>query len=33
VQLTSNKARQDAHRFYQRLGFVESHVGFKMVLR
>jgi GNAT superfamily N-acetyltransferase len=33
VQLTSNKARQDAHRFYQRLGFVESHVGFKMMLR
>jgi ribosomal protein S18 acetylase RimI-like enzyme len=33
VQLTSNKAREDAHHFYQRLGFVESHVGFKMVLR
>jgi GNAT superfamily N-acetyltransferase len=33
IQLASNKARGEAHRFYQRLGFVESHVGFKMVLR
>jgi len=33
VQLTSNKARRDAHRFYARLGFEESHVGFKMKLR
>lgn len=33
VQLTSNKARADAHRFYERLGFARSHVGFKMVLR
>ena len=33
VQLTSNQARQDAHRFYERLGFVPSHVGFKLLLR
>ena len=33
VQLTSNKARHDAHRFYERLGFVQSHAGFKMKLR
>ncbi|WP_412535225.1 GNAT family N-acetyltransferase [Mesorhizobium sp. BAC0120] len=30
VQLTSNAKRVDAHRFYERLGFVKSHVGFKM---
>jgi GNAT superfamily N-acetyltransferase len=29
VQLTSHGDRRDAHRFYQRLGFVASHVGFK----
>ncbi len=29
VQLTSDAARVDAHRFYTRLGFVDSHVGFK----
>jgi GNAT superfamily N-acetyltransferase len=29
VQLTSNKKRTDAHRFYQRLGFHQSHEGFK----
>lgn len=29
VQLTSDAARFDAHRFYERLGFVGSHVGFK----
>jgi GNAT superfamily N-acetyltransferase len=32
VQLTSNAARKDAHRFYERLGFVPSHVGFKLYL-
>ena len=32
VQLTSNNARSDAHRFYERLGFVQSHAGFKMKL-
>lgn len=29
VQLTSDEARIDAHRFYERLGFVGSHRGFK----
>jgi len=29
VQLTSDSARTDAHRFYTRLGFVDSHVGVK----
>lgn len=29
VQLTSDAARVDAHRFYRRLGFVDSHLGFK----
>ncbi len=32
VQLTSDAARVDAHRFYTRLGFADSHVGFKYVL-
>lgn len=32
IQLTSDAQRQDAHRFYQRLGFIPSHVGFKMRL-
>ncbi|MEU5074963.1 GNAT family N-acetyltransferase [Streptomyces asoensis] len=32
VQLTSDTARTDAHRFYERLGFVASHVGFKLQL-
>lgn len=30
VQLTSDKRRQEAHRFYGRLGFVASHDGFKL---
>lgn len=30
VQLTSDATRTDAHRFYERLGFGASHVGFKM---
>ncbi len=29
IQLTSDAARTDAHRFYERLGFTGSHVGFK----
>ncbi|MCY9785331.1 GNAT family N-acetyltransferase [Nocardiopsis sp. EMB25] len=29
VQLTSDATREDAHRFYERLGYVPSHVGFK----
>ncbi|MGW1745330.1 GNAT family N-acetyltransferase [Streptomyces sp. NPDC002092] len=32
VQLTSDKTRSDAHRFYERLGFTASHVGFKLHL-
>lgn len=32
VQLMSNKARGDAHRFYERLGFARSHEGFKLKL-
>ena len=32
VQLTSDKRRTDAHRFYERLGFVASHEGFKLAL-
>jgi ribosomal protein S18 acetylase RimI-like enzyme len=32
VQLTSDKTRADAHRFYERLGFVASHTGFKFAL-
>ncbi|MFK0108095.1 GNAT family N-acetyltransferase [Streptomyces sp. NPDC091217] len=30
VQLTSDKSRTDAHRFYERLGFTASHAGFKL---
>lgn len=33
VQLTSNAVRRDAHRFYERLGFKPSHLGFKMALK
>jgi GNAT superfamily N-acetyltransferase len=32
VQLTTDKARPDAHRFYERLGFVASHQGMKLRL-
>ncbi|MDO0926883.1 GNAT family N-acetyltransferase [Streptomyces sp. TG1A-8] len=32
VQLTSDKSRVDAHRFYERLGFTASHEGFKLRL-
>jgi len=32
VQLTSDKSRTDAHRFYERLGFVASHEGMKLAL-
>jgi GNAT superfamily N-acetyltransferase len=32
VQLTSNKERADAIRFYEQLGFQPSHVGFKLYL-
>lgn len=30
VQLTSDSARPEAHRFYERLGFTGSHLGFKL---
>jgi GNAT superfamily N-acetyltransferase len=33
VQLMSNAKRKDAHRFYERLGFKPSHLGFKMALK
>ncbi|MCX5049490.1 MULTISPECIES: GNAT family N-acetyltransferase [unclassified Streptomyces] len=32
AQLTSDTTRTDAHRFYERLGFTASHVGFKIQL-
>jgi GNAT superfamily N-acetyltransferase len=33
IQLTSDKTRTDAHRFYtDRLGFTNSHEGFKLAL-
>jgi ADP-ribose pyrophosphatase YjhB (NUDIX family)/GNAT superfamily N-acetyltransferase len=32
VQLTTDKQRIDAHRFYERLGFVASHEGMKLHL-
>lgn len=32
VQLNTNRSRTDAHRFYERLGFVGSHQGYKLDL-
>ena len=32
VQLTSDKTRTDAHRFYTNLGFENTHEGFKLKL-
>lgn len=32
VQLTTDKSRADAHRFYASLGFRASHEGFKLAL-
>jgi GNAT superfamily N-acetyltransferase len=32
VQLTTDKKRADAHRFYETLGFVASHEGMKLAL-
>ncbi|PKP74790.1 MAG: GNAT family N-acetyltransferase [Alphaproteobacteria bacterium HGW-Alphaproteobacteria-6] len=29
MQLTSNRTRADAQRFYERLGFTPSHIGYK----
>ncbi|MCL1078820.1 GNAT family N-acetyltransferase [Parashewanella spongiae] len=33
VQLTSDKQRPDAIRFYEKLSFIASHEGFKLVLK
>lgn len=32
VKLSSNASRTDAHRFYRRLGFAQSHAGFTLSL-
>ena len=32
LQLTSDRTRTDAHRFYERLGFEATHLGFKLKL-
>ena len=32
AELTSNMNRKDAHRFYDRLGYAQSHLGFKKKL-
>lgn len=32
MQLTTDKARPDAHRFYDRMGFEPTHVGYKLQL-
>jgi ribosomal protein S18 acetylase RimI-like enzyme len=32
VQLTTDRSRPGAHRFYERLGFAASHLGMKLVL-
>jgi GNAT superfamily N-acetyltransferase len=32
LQLTTDKRRADAHRFYRKLGFMGSHEGFKLPL-
>ena len=32
AQLTTDKRRADAHRFYESLGFVASHEGMKLIL-
>jgi GNAT superfamily N-acetyltransferase len=32
IQLDTNKARTDAHRFYERLGFKATHEGMKLFL-
>ena len=32
LQLTTDTSRPDAHRFYERLGYRPSHVGFKKQL-
>jgi ribosomal protein S18 acetylase RimI-like enzyme len=32
VQLTTDKSRLDAHRFYERLGFESTHIGMKRAI-
>lgn len=32
LQFTTNKSRGDAHRFYDRMGFTPSHIGYKKPL-
>jgi GNAT superfamily N-acetyltransferase len=32
VQLTTDKSRADAHRFYEKFGFTASHEGYKLAL-
>ncbi|MFC7399392.1 GNAT family N-acetyltransferase [Chelatococcus sp. GCM10030263] len=32
MQLSTHASRKDAHRFYERLGFIASHVGMKLDL-
>jgi len=32
LQLTTDRSREDAHRFYERLGFTPSHIGYKLDL-
>jgi GNAT superfamily N-acetyltransferase len=32
VQLTTDQERADAHRFYERLGFEPTHIGYKLKL-
>ena len=32
VQLTTDRSRADAHRFYEELGFTGSHLGYKKTL-
>jgi len=33
VQLTTHRSREDAHRFYEKLGFEKSHMGMKLKLK
>ena len=32
AQLTTDKRRTDAHRFYESLGFTASHIGMKLII-
>jgi GNAT superfamily N-acetyltransferase len=32
MQLTTHKSRKDAHRFWERLGFQQTHEGMKLPL-